>query len=289
MSVDELKQSIDKVTCENDDYDLTCSYQKRELEIVHFYFEEKKLVGVSTYMPVFKTEHRSTLDSELSEMQRVTGVTPLTVKGETNRTYFFQMEFSNCKSVVKGVTSSTDSLFTFCQPNLYISTYIKNPAKKEFKLLDLTLGKSTYSDVLKIIKDNEWKHFTFPWKKSTTVTVYSIKMDGISYVKMTLYDNILQSIEYIIKTDYKDKKSFLRLLTEKYGNKMDKEKGYYKWDINKDTRDYTILIMSYENNPSKVKSISYTLSWLSQKENETDFFNYKIKKEKEEALKSKAF
>lgn len=290
ISTNELKKLVSPLNCEKDDSGVTCDNIAPDLTTVSFSFENDKLTSFAT-MVVLPKSDPGNLDKELSAIQMVTGSQPR--KRDDENKYRTDLEFSRCSSSIKNAAASADIFFTFCEPSLYLGTYIKNPAKEPFKLLDFVLGKSTQEEIIATCKSNKWEYWTFPYKNEMQISIGGIKLDGVYAVELNLIDNVLESIKYGIDKKYGDRGAFFRLLKSKYGQQRKDEDElqatYYVWDVNKDTRDAVSVLMSFDGKPENVTSISYSLVWLAQRKLETQFHGFRKQSDKTQDLKSRAF
>lgn len=290
MSVDELKKAVKIVACENDGSGISCDYVGQDLLTVTFFFEKDLMTGISS-MSIMPKSNPGKLDKEIAELQNVTGNNPQRHKNEGGAFYKTELEFSSCKSSIKNVNETMDVFYTFCTPGTYIYAYINPPAKESFKLLDLTLGKSTQEDIIAASKANNWEYLIVPVKGKTIIELYGkgIQIEGVAGIELNLIDNKLESVQYGIDKNFRDRGSFYKLLTSKYGKHVKNEKTYYVWEVNPATRDNVSIIMSFDGEPENVTSISYSLRWLAQKGLETTFAGFRKESDKTQDLKSKAF
>jgi hypothetical protein len=290
IATNELKKIVNNLNCEKDGSVLVCDSITPDLTKVSFAFENDKLVSFATMVMLPKSDPDS-LTKEFSVIQVATGSQPRKREGENK--YLTALEFSRCTSSIKNTAASADALFTYCEPGLYLRTYINDPAKEPFKLLDFILGQSTQEEIIATCKANNWKYWSYPYKNEIQVSIGGIKLDGIYAVELFLVDNVLESVKYGIDKKYADKGAFFKLLKSKYGQqRKDKDElqaNYYAWDVNKDTRDAVSVVMSFDSKPENVTSISYSLVWLAQRKLETQFHGFRKQSDKTQDLKSRAF
>lgn len=286
ISTSELKKLVSPLDCEKYDHGVSCYNRAPDLTTVGFNFVNDRLSSFASIVVLPKSDP-GILEKELSAIQMATGSQPR--KREGKNEYWTDLEFSRCSSSITNAAESANTLFTFCEPNMYLGTYIKEPAKEPFKLLDFVLGQSTQEEIIATCKANKWECLTSPYKNEMNISIVGIKLDGVYAVELNLIDNVLESIRYGIDKKYADRGAFLTLLKSKYGQQRKDEDTYYVWDVNKDSRDAVSVVMSFEGKPENVTSISYSLVWLAQRKLETQFHGFRKQSDKMQNLKSKAF
>jgi len=286
MSINELKKAIDSVVCESMKSGVFCDYMAPDFSEVSFFFENNKLDFI-TSMVVLPKSDPDKLNNELDAIEKATGMRP---NVSENRSFFWtQLQFSKCDSKIKNLTDAQDILETTCVPGVYLSTYIKDRAKEPLKLLDLILGESTQEDIIEVCKKNNWQYKKSEIQKDIII-LSNVKLEGIARIELNLMDNKLISITYLIDNSYKDKSSFHKLITNKYGKHTISDiPNSYSWNINTNTKDEVRIFMQFDTDPDNVKSITYTSSLLASKKSEIEFYNYLIEHNKSIELKSKAF
>ncbi|OPY84692.1 MAG: hypothetical protein A4E71_02557 [Smithella sp. PtaU1.Bin162] len=288
MSTSDLKRVIEGVTCELEDGEMTCTTVSKSLDplLTSFLFKKDRLSSLFTIVPIRKPFNLETL---LAEMQLVSEVKPISVANVSEPTYYWRLKHSTCNSQLNTVSNNVKALTTSCRPSPYIATAMLEPAKDSFKPLGMIFGKSTLADVLTIAKNNGWWARDIKYENKTTVYLAKLGMDGIMGVEVFLYEDHFQSVTYRIDPKYDNKESFYKLLVKKYGKQQKNESSYYVWEIDKGTSDEISIVMSYNKKPSNITSISYSMTSLSQKELEVNFYEYSKKQSISEDMKSKAF
>lgn len=176
-----------------------------------------------------------------------------------------------------------------CRPGSYLSVFIKKPARESFKLFDMEFGRTSKKEILNFINKNGWHQFELKNGRETNIFVYDIVVEGVKVTKFQLFDNLLDSVSYEISDNYKDKVQFYKMLVEKYGKPNEESQNHLKWIVNPDTRDEVSIFMTFANNVSNIKGISYSLKWLGQKQVESKLFAVRAEYKKTEEIKKKAF
>lgn len=171
-------------------------------------------------------------------------------------------------------------------PSNYVEIATKQPAKEEFKILDLTLGHSTPNDFIQIANSNKWE-FSY-LKDYSTFYVHNIGFDGVIDSEFEFVDGKLESIVYkfgakTTKTDY------FKMLSNKYGKLLEDNGSWVEWLANKDTRDEISIGYAYDKTHSKVKEIWYIHYGLSTKSTDKMILKARTKRLKEEKVLEKAF
>jgi len=288
MSIKELEKLASPVKCKENKSGVICMYVSPDFIEFGFQFKNYKLSNVSSWVPLPKL-NTDRLDKELAEIHQTTGIDPKKHVNEEGIYYRAMLEHSECTASIEKESEFSDELYTFCSPRLYLTTYALDPAREPFKLLDITLGKSTQEDIIAISKNNGWQYNINNKNNNVIIYISGLKLDGVSVVEINLFDNKIESIKYNIDSKYSNKESYFSLLKSKYGQNIKDEKSYYVWEINQNTKDAVSIVTAFDGKPENVKSISYTLQWLSQKEIESKIFELMDDAQKSKELKSKAF
>ena len=172
------------------------------------------------------------------------------------------------------------------RPSLYAEISIKPPTKERFKLLNLTLGYSTFKDFIQIANSNKWK-----WIEGLINKRYYVDNIEIDEVVLTVFefvDDKLESIVYEfgskkVKTDY------FNMLTKKYGKPKEDNGSYVVWKTNKDTRDEITIGLGYKKTHDIIEEIWYRHDGLSFKSMETRSLEIRAKIQNKEKVFQKAF